>query len=242
MGTKISAYVGASMLLVIVFFASSCKHDPVIPIGYNPTPEDTTSTSSSCDPDTVYFVNDVLPIFASSCAMSGCHDAISAEHGVILNDYFHILSTGDINPGDPNGSKVYEVLFESGEDLMPPTGSGVSLTADQKDAIYTWILQGAQNNACEETLCDTVGVSFSTDVYPILDLHCLGCHSYPALSGGGIPLGSYADVATYAGNGRLLGSIQHQAGFSAMPQGSAMLSDCKIATIRNWITEGTQDN
>lgn len=232
----------AVLFVLVIVLANSCKHEPVVPIGFDPSPDDTTVTSSSCDADTVYFVNDVLPIFASSCALSGCHDAVTAQDGVNLTDYFHILSTGDIEPRDPNGSKVYEVLFESGENMMPPASSGITLTPNQEEAIYTWILQGAQNNACVESLCDTVSVSYASDIQPIMDLHCLGCHSYPAASGAGIALDSYASLSSYAASGLLLGAIAHQTGYTAMPLGTPKLPDCKIATIRNWITEGTLDN
>lgn len=235
--------IASTLLLgVVVLLANSCKHEPWVPANFNPNPDDTTTTSSSCNPDTVYFVNDVLPIFGSSCAMSGCHDEITAEDGVILTDYFHILSTGDIEPGDPNHSEVYEVLFESGNDMMPPASSGITLTADQKNAIYTWILQGAQNNACSESSCDSTNVSYAADVRPIFELHCLGCHTGSAISGGGIPFDTYTQVAAYVNNGRLIGAINHQPGFSFMPQGQPKLDDCKIATITNWIAEGTQDN
>jgi uncharacterized membrane protein len=230
------------LIAAVLILANSCKHEPWVPTNFNPNPEDTVTTSSSCDPDTVYFVNEILPLLSSSCAMSGCHDAVTAEHGVILDSYFNVLSTGDINPGDPNGSEIYEVLFESGEDQMPPPGSGVTLTNDQKNAIYTWILQGAQNNSCQESSCDTTNVSYSSDVRPIFELHCLGCHTGSALAGGGIPFDTYAQVVTYANSGGLIGAITHQQGYSAMPQGTAMLSDCKIATIRQWINEGTQNN
>lgn len=231
-----------ALLVLVIALASSCKHDPWVPTNFNPSPDDTVTTSSSCDPDTVYFVNDVLPIFASSCAMSGCHDAITAEEGVVLTDYQHVLSTGHVHAGNPQGSKVYSVLNASGEEHMPPPNSGITLTQDQKDAIYTWILQGAANNSCTQSSCDSVSVSYSTDVRPIFDLHCAGCHSGSASAGGGISFDTYNQIAIYANNGQLLGSISHQAGYSPMPQGTSKLEDCKIGTIRNWITEGTQNN
>ena len=46
-------------------------------------PQDTTHP---CDPDTVYFEMDVLPILLSSCGKSGCHDA-TAQDGVRLDSY-----------------------------------------------------------------------------------------------------------------------------------------------------------
>lgn len=235
--------LAGGLLLTTLLFSSSCKHEPWIPDGFDPSPDDTTTTSGFCDPDTSYFVNDVMPIFASSCAMSGCHDAITAEDGVRLNDYQGILSTGDIDPGNPNNSDVWELITETDpQDRMPPISSGIVLTQAQKDAIYDWITQGALNNACTENSCDTVSVSYASNVRPIFQLHCLGCHTGSAASGGGISFDTYNQVATYANNGFLVGAITHQPGFTAMPSGQPKLSDCKIATIRNWINEGTQNN
>lgn len=232
----------ATIMGGIMILSQACKHEPWVPDGFVPNPEDSVITSAECDPDTVYFVNNILPLLSSSCAMSGCHDASTAQDGVILDSYFNIMSTGDVDPGDPNGSKIYDVLFESGSDQMPPPGSGITLTTDQKNAIYTWILQGARNNACEESGCDSTNASYSSDIRPILELHCLGCHSYPAAAGGGIPLDSHTDLVNYATNGQLIGAITAQPGYTSMPLGQPLLDNCKIATIRQWINEGMQNN
>lgn len=232
-----------TLLLAAMLFSSSCKHEPWIPDGYLPSPDDTTTTSVNCDPDSSYFVNDVMPIFASSCALSGCHDAVTSLDGVRLTDYQSIISTGDIDPGDPNNSDVWELITETDPaDRMPPVSSGIVLTQEQKDAIFDWISQGALNNACTENSCDTIDVSFASNVRPIFELHCLGCHTGSAASGGGIPFDTHAQVATYANNGFLIGALTHMPGFTAMPVGQAQLNDCKIATIINWINEGTQNN
>lgn len=232
-----------TLAAITVLAASSCKHEPWVPDNFNPSPDDTVTTSPTCDPDTVYFVNDVLPIFQSSCAISGCHNAPNGQDGVILTDYQHILSTGDIHPGDPNDSKICDVLFETGSDQMPPVSSGITLTDDQKNAIYTWILQGAANNSCIENTCDSVGVSFATDVKAnIIDVHCISCHGGSATAGNGVQMNNHAQIAALAATGELLGTVDHEAGYPAMPLGGAKLSDCKIAIIRNWISEGSQNN
>jgi mono/diheme cytochrome c family protein len=237
---KLSA---GALLIAAMLFSSSCKHEPWIPDGYLPSPDDTTTTSATCDPDTSYFVNDVMPIFASSCAMSGCHDAITSEGGIRLTDYQSIISTGEIEPGNPNESKVWKAITESEpQDRMPPLSSGITLTQEQRDAVFDWISQGSLNNACTENNCDTIDVSYASNVRPIFELHCLGCHTGAAVAGGGIPFDTYAQVATYANNGDLMGALNHQPGFTAMPYGQPKLNDCKIATIRNWINEGTQNN
>jgi hypothetical protein len=175
--------------------------------------------------------------------MSGCHDAITSEGGIRLTDYQSIISTGEIEPGNPNESKVWKAITESEpQDRMPPLSSGITLTQEQRDAVFDWISQGSLNNACTENNCDTIDVSYASNVRPIFELHCLGCHTGAAVAGGGIPFDTYAQVATYANNGDLMGALNHQPGFTAMPYGQPKLNDCKIATIRNWINEGTQNN
>ena len=81
--------------------------------GPNPPPP-----SKPCDPDTVYFQTQILPIFVSNCAIPGCHDRTTAQDDVILTDYANILM--EIDPGDPESSDVYERLTDDDpEDLMP---------------------------------------------------------------------------------------------------------------------------
>jgi hypothetical protein len=45
-----------------------------------------------------------------------------------------------------------------------------------------------------------------------------------------------------AQSGKLLGTINHAAGFSPMPKGGAKLSSCRIATIKKWIDAGMLNN
>jgi len=88
--------------------------------------------------------------------------------------------------------------------------------------------------------CDTMIVTFSGSVKPILNAHCINCHSGP--SAPLIRLDSYLAVKAVASNGKLLGTITHSPGFSPMPQNDAKLNDCKIGTIRKWINEGALNN
>jgi hypothetical protein len=94
--------------------------------------------------------------------------------------------------------------------------------------------------------------SFATDVLPILNASCAGCHS------GSAPSGDYA-VTTYSGvvSGgtdsipnvipgaadssrlyqRLIGAVLPQ-----MPLGGTPLDTIRLYTIRNWIDRGARDN
>ncbi len=226
------------VLITVLSLASSCKHDPLNPIG--PNPNDTTGTGGRvCDPDTVYFQQDVLPLIVSNCAMSGCHDAASAQEGVVLTDYASIIQTGDVKAGQPNNSELYEVLVETNPDkIMPPPPA--SLTAAQIQLIKTWIKQGAKNNSCESG-CDTSSYSFSGTIQPLLQNFCLGCHSgssAPAY----VHLDSHAGVVAALSNNRLIGAVKHQTGYTAMPPSGNGMSDCQIRQLELWIAAGAPNN
>ncbi len=204
------------------------------------------SATSTCDPDTVYFQNQVLPLLQSNCAISGCHDATTRKEGVQLTDYNSIVKTGGVVAGNPNSSKLYTILSGGGGDndkstqegIMPPPPKS-PFSTDQKNLVKNWILQGALNNVCDA--CDTTNVSFKTSVFPIVETYCLGCHSGTA-PGGGIYLRDYNDLVAVANNGKLMGSIRHDAGYSPMPKNANKLSDCQIATFNIWIKNGTPNN
>lgn len=245
MSLKVLIRLAAPALLGLIF---SCEREPVF-IG-TLTPEDTLDPGDTlpgpgghpCDPDTVYFAQQILPILMSNCAMSGCHDKTSHEEDVILDSYASVRNTGGIKLNDPKDSKLYKVLLITDpNDRMPPPPMA-ALPAAQADLILKWIQQGAQNLTCDGG-CDTAQVAYAASVWPILDLHCKGCHSGTAPSGG-IALSNYSEVKASADNGSLWGSISHLSGYVAMPypEGSAKLSECKLRTVRLWIDAGAPNN
>ena len=83
--------------------------------------------------------------------------------------------------------------------------------------------------------------SFSADVLPILDSRCNNCHSGASPSGG-IKLDSYNEVIKYVPNGKLMGSINHDSGYSAMPKNGTKLSTCQIELIQAWVDTDTPNN
>ncbi|HAY89569.1 MAG TPA: hypothetical protein DCY51_09025, partial [Bacteroidetes bacterium] len=122
-------------------------------------------------------------------------------------------------------------------DKMMPPPPNAKLSSDQIALISKWIQQGAKNNKCNE--CDTTNVSYSVQVTSIMN-NCVSCHNASSPSGN-IRLDNYTNVKTQVDNGKLIGSIEHKAGFSPMPQGGK-LSDCNIAIINKWLTEGALNN
>ncbi len=206
-------------------------------------PVDTMPVAVPCDPQVIYFDQDVLPILNSNCAFSGCHDAASAEDGVILESYEDVIATADVEPFNLNDSEIYEVLVDSDLDERMPPAPTAALSSEQIQIIAQWILQGGENLECDPTLseCDSTDVSFSIIVQPIIASHCQGCHS-GSVPSGGIDLVDYDGVKVVADDGKLIGAISWDSGFENMPQGGDQLSDCNISKIRSWVEDGAPNN
>ena len=209
----------------------ACTHEAI------PVPP--TGGGGGTGSDKICFETEVLPIFQTACAKSGCHDARSAEDGYVLDSYSNIIRKG-ITPGQATNSKIYRVLFASGSDRMPEPPNP-PLTQAQSDAIGRWINEGALNTTNCGTGCDSSKFTYAAFVAPIIQNNCVGCHN-GSTANGGIRLDSYNAVKPYADNGRLYGSVAHLPGFVAMPDGSAKLSDCQLAVIRKWIESGAPNN
>lgn len=242
------------VILLIAFAAASCLYEKggVAPDSGNTGNTDNTNPTnssatticnlvagSSSTTGEICFSSQILPIFISNCGMSGCHDSKSKRDGYELTSYDTILKKGIVK-GDAAKSKIYRVLLENGEDRMPPAQP---LSADKIKLIADWINQGAKNTTCQTatgTLADTVKISYSKHLKPILEYNCTGCHSSSNASGN-IKLDTYAVVKTAADNGKLYGSIAHLSGYSPMPTGSK-LSDCEIKAFKLWIDQGKQNN
>ena len=234
----------------------SCEHAPmgmdedITPIdttgNNNPdtTGTDTTNMGTPCDPDVVYFEWDILPILRSNCALSGCHDEITHEEGVILTTYAKVMETGEVKAFNPGGSKLYRIITDGdSEDHIPPSPNQ-ALSSSQISLINTWILQGAKNETCDPDagLCNTENVSYVQDIQPVLQNNCRGCHSGNTPSGG-ILLDTHANVAAIANSGRMYGAISWQSGFVRMPLGAVNpLPQCTVDKIKAWIDAGAPNN
>ena len=89
--------------------------------------------------------------------------------------------------------------------------------------------------------CDTVNMKYATDVQPVIQANCYGCHGNGQAEGG-VNLDPYSSVKHYSDNTDLIGVITHAAGYAPMPQGAAKLSDCDINKIKAWIARGALNN
>ena len=77
-----------TIVALIALTAVSCTKYQ-IPGNQVTGPEPEPTTTSNCNPDTVYFQNTILPLVVSSCATTGCHDQKSHKDGVVLIHHQH---------------------------------------------------------------------------------------------------------------------------------------------------------
>ncbi|MEL7530010.1 MAG: c-type cytochrome domain-containing protein [Bacteroidota bacterium] len=250
----LNARLGLMALMVLGLFAlqlTACVHEPtmIVPNPMDTIPADTTpviDTSSglqACDPDSVYFRLDVLPILIANCAIGGCHNAGSAAAGVILDSYENTIKTTAVKVSNPSASDIYQRITTIDPNLKMPIPPAPPLLASEADLILKWIEQGAQDLVCDQLLdCDTADVSYANVVQPILiERKCISCHDDDTPAAG-LSFHTHELLVIVANNGTLLGSIGHDPGFAKMPPNAAKIPACEIAQITAWIDAGTPDN
>jgi mono/diheme cytochrome c family protein len=90
-------------------------------------------------------------------------------------------------------------------------------------------------NACDPALDST----YTSTIRYIMANGCTSCHNSQSPQGN-INLDNYESVKGFAESGRLLGAIEHQTGFKAMPP-AAKMKDCEIEKIHSWIENGLKE-
>jgi mono/diheme cytochrome c family protein len=234
-----------SSLFLAIVMLWGCVHDPL----YTPDPQpapgtDPTVVEGPCDPETVYFQQDVLPLIIANCAQSGCHDAATAEDGIVLDSFSSILYGDDedlVVPGQPGESELLAAILETDPDKVMPPPPAEPLDAAMVDLITEWIAQGALNLSCQETECDTADHSWTGRILPLFELHCIGCHG-GAEPEAGLLLGEHAQAVTAVTYMALLEHVQQLEGYSPMPPSGPGLDSCEIAAIEGWIADGMPEN
>ena len=123
------------LLIVIInlsFIINACRHDCI--------------TIDNSTYPTIYFTNDVLPIFQTNCAVTGCHDGGSGSKKLTLNSYDNIIK--EVQKGNPQRSRIYTAIIGTYGGNMPPS---YPLTESQRTMIRLWIVEGAFNNSKPDT-------------------------------------------------------------------------------------------
>ncbi len=238
--------IGSALLLGGLMLSSTgCKHEPQIsPLdeliggGNGGGGGDDPGEVVTCDPNTVWFQQQIQPLLISNCTMgNGCHSSATDDNDWInLTSYSTLMESGVVQDGD-----LWEAINDDDPDKLMPRPPQTPLTAEQIALIGQWISQGAPNNSCEPTTCDTLNVTFTNTIRPVIQGRCQGCHS-GAEPQGGLDFTQWSVLNAVASDGRLTGAIQHDPAYTAMPLNGNQLSDCRIAQFLIWIDSGAPNN
>lgn len=223
--TKSMAIIALASVAAISPFVNSCVHQPfAVP--------DSLLTG---DP-AICFDRDILPIFQSSCAKSGCHNAASHEEGYVLDSYAGIMKKGIVK-GNPTASKIYKSIIGAPDvDRMPQIGP--SLPDASIQLIKRWIAAGAAYDSADcNTNCDTSNFTYSGAIQPMMQKFCAGCHYTSPKN-----FNSYADIREQAVNGNIIPCIEHASGYAPMPESGAKFTDCQITQVKKWVAAGAPQN
>ena len=127
---------------ILIFFA--CTHQVLNPTGGNNNGNGNGNGNNNGD-SLICFEEQILPLFQSNCAKSGCHAASSHAEGYVLDSYNNIISRGIVS-GNSRDSKIYQAISgKKGEDDIMPPPPNPPLSQEQIDLIGQWIDEGAQN-------------------------------------------------------------------------------------------------
>ena len=126
----------------------------------------------------VDFQTEIQPIIESACL--SCHNPQNAEGELRLDSLQNALTGGDrgaaIVPGKPEESPFYAttVLPADDDGIMPPEGP--PLAKSQTERLRKWIAEGAKWTASAKLQVQP-RIDFVKHIQPILEVHCLSCHS-----------------------------------------------------------------
>lgn len=216
-----------AVIVLVGLLAISCRHQAyVLPVN-----------NRVGDPS-ICFDRDILPVFISQCAKSGCHDAVTHEEGYVLDNYVNIVKKGII-PGNAAASKIYQSIVGNAEETMPKDAP--PLSNDQATLIARWINAGAVKDSNCYTPCDSDNYTYNAAIKPLLEKYCTGCH------GGNSPQGSVTltginDVRNAVLNKNLVKCINYEQGYPGMPNGGLHLSTCQVRQIEKWVAANMPDN
>lgn len=91
----------------------------------------------------VSFSADIIPIFNSSCNISGCHASGAKTPDLSATNAYNALTVGNyLNTTTPESSIIYQWMAGKKSTPMPVGG----INKDYNALVLAWIKQGAQNN------------------------------------------------------------------------------------------------
>ena len=216
-------------------------------------------------PDPVAYADDIQPIWNANCA--GCHTdggqnggldlSSGLSHGNLVGvESAQFIGAIRVIAANSFNSLLYQKLTGTQGvargNHMPPTGL---ISPETRELVRRWIEEGAA--APPPPIPDPV--SYATEIQPIFNANCAGCHTDGGQNGGldlssGLSHGNLVGVesAQFAGVFRVIAeqpdnSLLYQKLTATQTNGSMMpptglIAEADRELVRTWIAEGANDN
>ena len=93
----------------------------------------------------VSLTDDLIPVFATSCSISGCHNSGGIKPDLTADKVYNSLSSGNyVDIGVPENSEIYLWMTGKKATIMPVGAANNPSNINQ--LVLAWIKQGAKNN------------------------------------------------------------------------------------------------
>lgn len=93
----------------------------------------------------VSLATDLIPLFASNCSKSGCHNSGGIKPDLSADNVFASLTNGNyINLSTPENSEIY--LWMTGKRAVSMPVGAANNPSNINQLVLAWIKQGGQNN------------------------------------------------------------------------------------------------
>ena len=120
----------AGLIVIAGITITGCYTDVIMP---------QVASDPNGPPQAVSYKNDLSPMFATKCALAGCH--VSGGHHPYLTpdvSYYQIVNGGYVNTEIPDQSILMIMLRGEMGQYMP--------SSSDQQKVYDWIRNGAPNN------------------------------------------------------------------------------------------------
>ncbi len=88
---------------------------------------------------------DLIPLFATNCSISGCHNSGGLKPDLTAANVYNSLINGNyVNLGTPESSEIY--LWLTGKRAATMPVGAANNPSNINNLILAWIKQGAKNN------------------------------------------------------------------------------------------------
>jgi hypothetical protein len=124
----------AVIFVILLLVSQSCTDNTTLVVDNSPAVTKTVSFSS-----------DIIPIFNSSCSLSGCHSSGGKAPDLTATKAYSSLTIGNyLNLAAPEQSVLYLYLTGKKSPQMP-LGAAAN-PSNLNNLVLAWIKQGAKNN------------------------------------------------------------------------------------------------